>query len=122
MASDQANLDVPGCDGEDCGNGLSAPDLQVVIAYYQTARAEILERIRLREAVIVVWLGVMGAVVGVAFKVDEPSNEILLLLPVLALGFAMRIADHEKIIAKLAVYVSLDLHMELTPEGGHLLC
>jgi hypothetical protein len=74
------------------------------LAFYQTARDEMMLRIREREVAMYVWLGALGTIVTVAFRDSNSSPRALLILPVLALGISMRLNQHEILIAALAEY------------------
>ena len=81
----------------------SVPD--VALKSYESARDEMLMRIRERELAMYIWLGAIGTIMTVAFKGTTPENhKVLLILPILALGIAMRINQHEMLIAALASY------------------
>lgn len=91
-------------------------DRETALAFYETARSEIITRIQMRETAIFVWLGAIGVVGGIAFSGEHPPQEVLLILPLLGVGFAMRISDHERIIGQLAVYTSKELAPFLSTE------
>jgi hypothetical protein len=86
-------------------------ELDLRLNYCNTARQEILSHIRIRETGVIVWLSVVGALVSVSSQREHSAPEVLLIMPLLAAGFAMRVCDHEKVIVKLAIY----LYEELGP-------
>lgn len=77
--------------------------------FYDSARAEMLMRIRERDVATYVWLGVLGTILGLAYGGKSPHVELLLVFPPLAMGFAHRIEQHETIIKILADYCKTEL-------------
>lgn len=76
----------------------------VAVAFYQTARDEMLLRIRERELATYVWLFSLGTLLTLSFGSNPPRHDLLLTLPVLALGIVFRISQHEMLIGTLAGY------------------
>ncbi len=65
---------------------------EILVKHYDSVRKEIVERIRLRQAVIVLYVGFVGMVLGLAVK---GSQEIGIVIPLVSLGVAFIIRDHE---------------------------
>jgi len=92
----------------------------VALQYYNAARAEILQRLALREQVLLAFLtaiGVMASLIGHASEPAGPQGLLRLVLygvPWLSLAFTMAIRRHNFIIRQLGKYV----HDEL----GAVLC
>ncbi|OGB62353.1 MAG: hypothetical protein A2Y94_11420 [Caldithrix sp. RBG_13_44_9] len=78
--------------------------------HHHTARLEIIERLRLRDNVLVTFLGAIGALFGISFGTSV-NKEILLVIPYLSLGAATIISQHQEVIGSLGQF----LHNELQP-------
>lgn len=76
--------------------------------FYNCARAELVERIRLRDNIFVFYPAAVGAVFGVALGTAD-KVETLLLLPFLGLGVTMLISQHFAVIGALAAYCVLEV-------------
>ncbi len=99
---------------EEIGSSYKEGTYEIALAFYQSARDEMLMRIRERELAMYVWLGALGTIITVAFKDGATSNyKILLVLPALALGIAMRTNQHEMLIAALAAYCKTEIGLFL---------
>ena len=77
-------------------------------AYYNSARAELIERIRLRDQIFVFYLAGVGAVFGVGLGATS-KTDMLMLAPFLGLGAAILISQHFAVIGALASYCVLEL-------------
>lgn len=75
---------------------------------YAAARAEILQRMRLRDNVLLVFLAVSGAILGVALR-GSGNNEVLLSIPFLALGTAILVSQHNLLAAVLGQFCAHEL-------------
>lgn len=89
----------------------------VPLKFYETARAEMLLRIREREVATYVWLGVIGTIVSLAFGTGRREFDVLLVLPVVSLGFAARVTQHEELIKVLAAYCKNEVGPLLESQG-----
>ncbi|WP_115863099.1 hypothetical protein [Halorussus litoreus] len=69
--------------------------------YYESARRELIQRIRLRDNVLLFYLGGVGTIAGVALGSSGAGKEIMLVLPFLALGVATIVSQHNALIGSL---------------------
>ena len=77
-------------------------------ANYQAARYELVERVRLRDLVLIAYLAVVGTIFGISYS--RPNSEIILLsLPFIALGCSIIVSQHNRVIGTLLLYLSNDL-------------
>jgi hypothetical protein len=83
--------------------------LTVALAFYSAARAEIIQRLGLRETTFLAWIATVGVILGIALKnVATPNNSLvpvltlLEVIPILSLPFAAVIYRHHQIIDYLA--------------------
>jgi hypothetical protein len=83
---------------------------------YNSARTEIIERIRLRDNVLLVYLALVGTVFGVAFGTNI-QIEVLLALPFVALGTTVLICQHNCVIGSLADFCVNELIPVLKSES-----
>ena len=74
----------------------------------QTARAEIIQRVDLRDNALVLYLGAVGALVSFAGTTNK-GTEILLIIPYLAFGATTIIEHHHMMIGVLSHYLAVDL-------------
>jgi len=77
--------------------------------YYTSARTELIERIKLRDGVLVLYLAAVGALFGIAVGGGVEKQKLLLLLPFLAFGAAVIISQHTSVIGALASYCVTEL-------------
>jgi hypothetical protein len=85
-----------------------------IIEFYRAARDELVERIKLRDQVLLIYLAFVGAVTGAAFSVGH-SREIALVLPFLGLGCAILVSQHNSVIGAIIRYTSVELSEYLIP-------
>lgn len=89
---------------------------EILIKHYETVRQEILERIRLRQTVLVLYLGFVGTVLGFAFSPDK--NKIGIVIPFVSFGVAWIIRDHELLLGYLGQWLktTYDNYLRSNPE------
>ncbi|WP_447469691.1 hypothetical protein [Vibrio harveyi] len=88
-------------------------ELDLIIKYYECARNETIQRIRLRDYILLIYLGATTATYGVALK-NSLVAEVLLIVPFLALGAAIIISQHNSTIGSLARYCAKELGGKLS--------
>ena len=96
-------------------------DVQLLIAYYTAARNELLQRISQRDQVLVLFLGVVGAVFTVCFASLRSRYPVFLVLPYLGLGATYVTMQHNSLIYALGHYCRVELDAALravTPVPG----
>jgi hypothetical protein len=76
---------------------------------YDAARAELLTRVRLRDQVLLIYLGFAGAIFGVSLAstgvtLSASNHEILLVLPFLSLGFSILVSQHNAVIGAIILF------------------
>src|SRR5258708_37848865 len=76
--------------------------------YYESARQELIERIRLRDNSLFVYLGAVGALFGTALA-KTAAGQILLVVPYLTLGAVFLMAQHHEVIGNLESYLVNEL-------------
>lgn len=77
-------------------------------ASYMAVRTEIMQRMQLRDYVLLVFLGFTGVIFGVAFG-SEDKFKVLFSLPFLSLGAAVLIAQHNLMAAVLGKFLAEEL-------------
>lgn len=87
--------------------------------YHSTARAELTQRIGLRDNVLMAFLGGTGALFSIAFGTSA-KPEILLVVPYLTLGAAVIISQHHEVIGALGDFLRIELHPFLTKLEGEV--
>lgn len=85
-------------------------------ANYDSARTELIERIRLRDNVLLVYLTLVCAVFGVAFGTSD-RIDVLLSLPFVALGTTVLVCQHNCVIGSLADFCVNELIPVLKSES-----
>lgn len=84
--------------------------------YHATARSEIIQRLQLRDNVLLVFLGATGALFGIALGTNA-NPEILLVVPYLTLGATLIISQHHEVIGSLGLFLREELHPALEKMG-----
>jgi hypothetical protein len=84
----------------------------LAVAFYNAARAEVLQRLNMRETTFLAWITVVGAILSFAARKSpgilfEPR--LLQLIPLLCLPFGLAIYRHSMIIAYLGAYLRKEL-------------
>ncbi|EGR2232614.1 hypothetical protein HL669_14665 [Vibrio parahaemolyticus] len=82
---------------------------ELAIKFYEAARAELIVRIRLRENIIIFYVGAVATLLGVAFGNTAKSNEILFVIPVLSLAASILVSHHNSLIGALGLYCAVEL-------------
>lgn len=90
----------------------SPDNATLAINFYNTARAEILARLNMRETTFLAWITVVGAILSFAARSSpgilfEPRH--LQLIPPLCLPFSLAIYRHSLIIGHLGEYIRTEL-------------
>ena len=77
--------------------------------YYSAARAEILQRLALREQVLLAGAAAFGVIGGLAFANHRENQNLLCLVPFLSLAFTVVLFRHHWLIADLGNYINREL-------------
>jgi hypothetical protein len=85
---------------------------------YQSVRSEILERIQLRDNVLVMYLGAIGAFFGLSLG-TQAKPEILLIIPYFALGATVIITQHHSMIGSLGDFLAREMEPFLKKIGEY---
>lgn len=92
---------------------------------YSNAHQELLERIKLRDNMILLYLALCGTLFGIAFQagegIDPKSYLLLLVIPYLAFGASILLNQHVTIIAAIGKYLSDELYSEKYIDKSELL-
>ncbi|WP_221076762.1 hypothetical protein [Agarivorans aestuarii] len=83
-------------------------NIKLAEAYYECARNEIIQRIRLRDYILLVFLGAVSAIFSSVFR-SSAEIEIVLVIPYLTLGAGVLVCQHNSKIGSLAEYCSVEL-------------
>lgn len=75
---------------------------------YKAAREEIMTRMKLRDQVLLVFLGAIGTIFGVSFG-NQVNKEIMLTIPIIALGVSIIISQHSIAIGGIANFCRVEL-------------
>lgn len=82
--------------------------IDTAIANYQCAQAELIQRIRLRDHVLLIYMSAVGVLLGIALK-DTSYKQILLAVPLITLGVSILISQHNYLISLLGVFSSNEI-------------
>lgn len=77
--------------------------------FYESAREELIQRIRLRDNVLLFYLGAVGTISGVALGGGGVTKEILFILPFLTLGVAILVSQHNALIGSLGHFCACEI-------------
>ena len=75
---------------------------------YESARSELVSRLQLRDNVLLVYVGSVGALLGVALGTSV-NPEILITIPYIAIGVAVLLAQHHSAIGALLHFCTGEL-------------
>lgn len=88
---------------------LKDSDRTVVVAFYAAARAEIVQRLAMREQVLLAAVALYGAIAALALRADAPNVRLLLPIPLAAGPLIFAFARHDWIIRALGTYLAVEL-------------
>jgi len=95
----------------------------LALEYYRAARAEAVQRLALREQVLLASLTVSGVLAGFAFKSNSSESDrwLLILIAFIVLPFTVALVRHDHISALLDEYIRLELNpfLDLPQEVTH---
>jgi hypothetical protein len=78
------------------------------LSYYEAARQEIIERLRLRDHITLSYVISVGAIFSIALNkvgIDEVVPILILIIPYLCLGVAILVSSHSMAITNIGAYV-----------------
>lgn len=84
--------------------------------FYDSARQELIQRIHLRDNVLLVYIGVVGTIFGISFG-SASAAQILLVIPYLALGAAVIVSQHNAIIGSIGIFLANEIEPFLKDLG-----
>lgn len=88
-------------------------DSDVKKLFYESARAELIQRIQLRDNVALLYLAAIAAIFGIALAKDG-KLEILLIVPLLSLAASVLTSQHHILIGALGKYCSAEICIDIT--------
>ncbi len=94
-----------------------------VIVFYNAARAEIVQRLALREQVVLAPLTASGVIAGIGFRSGTGAGydpNVLLLVPLLTIAFTIAFARHNWIIRHIGEYIATELRPFFQAQGPGL--
>ena|GEM_PF-2235543 len=86
--------------------------------HYESARMELIERIQLRDNVLLLYLGAVGTIFGVSIGTTA-RLEILLVIPYLALGASTIVSQHHAMIGSLGDFLAHEIEPFLREIGEY---
>lgn len=86
--------------------------------HYTSTRTEMIQRIQLRDNVLLVYLGAIATLLGLAFGASI-NTEVLLVIPVLSLGAAVILSQHNIAIGSLGAFLVHELEPFLKELGEY---
>lgn len=90
--------------------------VNVAVNNYRAARDELVERVKLRDQVLLIYLGFVGAVIGASLTKNS-WREIGLILPFLGFGGVILVSQHNAVIGALIRFINHDLKEKLKDIG-----
>ena len=80
---------------------------------YESARTELITRLRLRDNALLFYLAIVGTLFGLGIG-TKAKPEILLVIPFIAVGAGIIVAQHHEVIGALGHFLAHELHDFLT--------
>lgn len=90
---------------------------QVALEYHKALRAEIVERLKMRDGILLGYIAAASALVGYSLEHLHDISPLVFILPFLALGSAITIAQHQDQIVAFNQYLTRELAEHL-PAGA----
>ena len=92
---------------------------QIALEYHKALRAEIIERLKMRDRILLGYLAAASALVGYGVEKPDYLPRFAVILPFLALGSAITIAQHQDQIVAFNqyIYITVELAKHL-PSGA----
>jgi hypothetical protein len=84
---------------------------------YEASRAEVLERIRLRDAALLGYLAAVAAIFGVA-ATNADGFHVLFVLPFLSLAAALLVCQHDWTVAAICWFITEEIRPFLAERGA----
>jgi len=81
--------------------------VEAAIKFYEAAREEMMKRMKIRDNILIVYLGVITSLFAVAIKMN--SYNILLSVPFLTLGASLLIAEHYVAMGRLSFFCASEI-------------
>ena len=103
-------------DGEVVFQPVALDNEQLALTFYEAARAEVVQRLALREQTLLAWITTMGVVIGFAAGKPDSSGtvpfdpKLIRLVPLFCLPFALMVHRHNLIIRYIGTYVRSSLN------------
>ncbi len=103
-----------------------ANSLTLAIAYYNSARSELIERIKLRDQTLSLYILAMGAYLGFVWTAHFGHQEkpvsvldfiIIAPMPLICLAFTLIIIQHHILIGRLGLYLGCELDEDIRKTG-----
>ena len=88
---------------------------ETTIKLYESARNELIHRIGLRDNILLVFLGAVATILGLALSKPD-MKEIMLTIPFLSLGASVLVSQHNSLIGALGEYCSQEIGKFLEKE------
>ena len=82
---------------------------QVALEYHKALRAETVERLKMRDRILLGYIAAASALVGYSLEHLHDVSPLVLILPFLALGSAITIAQHQDQIVAFNQYITREL-------------
>ena len=86
---------------------------RVAIEYFKTLRTESIERLKMRDQILLSYLGAAAALVGYGQQNQRFNASLVMVIPFLGIGAATMIAQHQDQIVAFSEYTSLELSRDL---------
>jgi hypothetical protein len=91
------------------------PQLEVALKLFESARAELVARIGLRDQILMLFVAASGAIFTVALS-KQDHYELALVVPILTLGAALLVAQHNGMIGAIRAYCAMEFQQTLERE------
>lgn len=89
-------------------------EIELIKTYYQTSRANLANRLRIRDNSIIIFIAVISVLFGVSFTREVGFYEMpLLIIPAISFGITILVNYHNEYIARIVHYLGNDLYEEI---------
>jgi hypothetical protein len=98
-----------------------SPATEVALEYFKALRAEIIERLKMRDAILLGFLTAAGALIGYGLQHEDFRTGLLAFFPFFALGAATTVSQHQDQIVAFNQYIVQELGRHLSSGADRIL-
>lgn len=87
----------------------------IALEYYRSIRAEVVERLKARDTILLAYLGAVAVLLGLPSSTAVDRDFLPFVVPLLGFATAASIAQHQELVTTLTVYLAGEWNQSLSP-------